>query len=153
MRETAAKPTELMSESRKPAPLPNGDGSAEAVSHESTQPAEAEALHEPEEYSVSHKPTTGLAGYSYLGTLKLAEALQDILGYEVSIRHRCLVVASRWVDLPPDYHRNIEFIQKSEVQLWTREMMEPTISAILPTSLSPPDTNEIGKLYIPVPCD
>jgi len=98
-------------------------------------------------YSVSHQPTTGLAGYSYLGTLKLAEALQDILRCEVTIRHRCLVVAPRWADLPHDYHRNIALIKKSEVQLWTREMMEPTISAILPTSLSPPDTDETRKYY------
>jgi hypothetical protein len=78
-----------------------------------------------------------------MGTHKLAEALQDILRCEVTIRHRCLVVVLRWADLPHKYHRNIALFQKSEVQLWTREMMEPTISAILPYSLSPPGLIEI----------
>jgi hypothetical protein len=80
-------------------------------------------------------PTTGTAGYSYLGTMKLVEELEEILGEEVKIRNRVLVFsnpkekfvnADTWPDFPWDYakHKNI--------WIWSREMLEPTISALVP---------------------
>lgn len=76
------------------------------------------------------EPTKGLAGYSYQGMQELAIALTDVLGYDVNIGDRCLVLSRKWIELEEQYHNNLNalLIKNDNVHIWTSEMLEPTIS-------------------------
>ena len=81
--------------------------------------------------SFTATPDTGSAGYSYLGTLKFVKVLVSKLGYGVEIRDRVVVysgtwksMASKWEEFPFDEAK------KSRLRVWTRELLEPTISAL-----------------------
>jgi hypothetical protein len=79
--------------------------------------------------NVNVEPDCGSAGYSFLGTQHLAQKLGEKLGTQVTIGHRILVFSAERNQQLLDR----DFLQKAMengVMVWTREMLEPTISAL-----------------------
>jgi hypothetical protein len=79
------------------------------------------------------EPLYGKAGYSYLGTQYFANKLGEGLETKVEIGHRILIFSQEqeWDGLRESTSTN--FLQKAMgkgVMVWTREMLEPTISAL-----------------------
>jgi hypothetical protein len=82
---------------------------------------------------IQTEPDTGSAGFSYLGTRRFAESLKQKLGMNVLLRKRVLVFSKDWETLSTQSGwGTFEFEKAYEkrLMLWTREMMEPTISAL-----------------------
>ena len=81
-------------------------------------------------------PKTGSAGYSYLGTDKFISELKQHLGDEVSVEigKRVVVFACGW-DLFANgktwKHFDFEEAEKKGVFVWSKEKLEPTISALV----------------------
>jgi hypothetical protein len=79
------------------------------------------------------EPVTGSAGFSYLGTRRFAESLKQKLGTKVLIRKRVLVFSKDWEALSSQTGWGTFKFEKAYekgLMLWTREMMEPTISVL-----------------------
>jgi hypothetical protein len=72
------------------------------------------------------EPDHGSAGYSYLGIKRFAEKVGEKLKSQVMIGDRILVFSKTW-KRPGDFLDKA--IQKG-VKVWTKEMLEPTISAL-----------------------
>jgi hypothetical protein len=74
------------------------------------------------------EPQYGSAGFSYLGTQHFARKLGEKLGTPVTIGHRILVFSKEWKgELPRDF---LQKAQEKGVMVWSREMLEPTVSAL-----------------------
>ena len=78
---------------------------------------------------INVEPTSGSAGYSYLGIKVLAEKLHKRLSAPVEIGDRILVFSKEWDDEKSDADFLKQAIKKG-VMVWTKEMLEPTISAL-----------------------
>jgi hypothetical protein len=79
------------------------------------------------------EPDKGSAGFSYLGTMRFAEALGKKLRMKVQIRKRVLVFSKDWQTLSSQSGWGAFQFKRAYAKglmLWTREMMEPTISAL-----------------------
>eukprot|EP00978_Attheya_sp_CCMP212_P011351 scaffold28016_cov53-Attheya_sp.AAC.1 len=72
-------------------------------------------------------PEAGSAGYSYAATLKLLQLVASELNVESCDRYRRIIVfAYKQVTRSPTDQENVGEL----VELWSREMLEPTISAL-----------------------
>ena len=85
------------------------------------------------------EPTTGSAGYSYLGTKKLVEKLGSVLNAKVEIRKRVVAFSACWEDCKGYDAFAFEEAKRANVWIWTKEMIEPTISALPQGQLSSDD--------------
>ena len=87
---------------------------------------------------IETRPTTGSEAYSYVGTLKFAQSLSSKLGIPVSIGKRIVVFSGAWNSLLEcrswNEFRFEEAAKENNVWIWTREMVEPTISALITKS-------------------
>jgi hypothetical protein len=86
--------------------------------------------------NISVEPDCGSAGYSYLGTQHFAKKLGEKLGTEVKIGHRILVFSKEWEGEWDDQNGGTNVLKKAfekGVMVWTREMLEPTVSALYTT--------------------
>ena len=73
------------------------------------------------------EPKSGSAGYSYLGTDYFAKKLGEKLGTEVHIDSRVMVFSE---ELDGGDSNFLKKAAEKRVMVWTREMLEPTISAL-----------------------
>jgi len=76
---------------------------------------------------INLSPDYGSAGYTYHGTTRFAEKLGKRLRAPVEMGHRTMIFVKGWDGKPAD----MEFLQKAAekgLMIWTREMLEPTIS-------------------------
>jgi hypothetical protein len=82
-------------------------------------------------------PKTGSAGYNYLGTMKLVKELEKTFRDKVHIRNRVLVFSCPKKALQVDSWENFpwENASQNNVWIWSREMLEPTISALSPSQV------------------
>jgi hypothetical protein len=85
-----------------------------------------------DEEGINSMPGSGSAGYSYLGTQHFAKKLGEELGTEVKIGDRVLVISLEGT-VEGKRALDRDFLQKAMdkgVMVWTKEMLEPTISAL-----------------------
>lgn len=78
--------------------------------------------------TINITPDCGKAGYTYCGTNIFAEKLSEKLGATVEIGNRTVIFPKGWEGEPA----GSEFLHqamKKGLMIWTREMLEPTISA------------------------
>lgn len=100
-------------------------------------------LYDPKSGSFDTKPKTGSAGYSFLGTQVFVNELSDALKIGVKVRKRVVVFSKEWSSFLSTTSWNdfdfeaAAFCKNTEtgtggsnVWIWTREMLEPTISAL-----------------------
>jgi len=95
-----------------------------------------------EEIELNTSPDTGSAGYSYLRTMRFIDELIDHLCVNVKLGDRVVVFSCEW-----ELFRNsrtwkyFPFKDASEkkVFVWSKEMLEPTISALVVAEPIPPD--------------
>ena len=88
------------------------------------------------EDNIDVEPNCGSAGYSYLGTQHFAKNLGRKLGTEVKIGHRILVFSKEWEGEWDGQNGGTDVLKKAlerGVMVWTREMLEPTVSALYAT--------------------
>jgi hypothetical protein len=81
-------------------------------------------------------PKSGAAGYSYLGTQKLVEELEEKFREKVEIRHRVVVLSNPMKALQQANSWRLfpwEKARKTNVWIWCREMLEPTVSVLSPS--------------------
>lgn len=80
-------------------------------------------------------PNTGSAGYSYLGIKLFVDRLSEVFQEQIHIGHRIIVFSQKsdqmikkpsWNDFP------WQPASENNVWIWTREMLEPTISVLIP---------------------
>jgi hypothetical protein len=87
-------------------------------------------LYDATDGSFETEPTTGSAGYTFLGTPKFAEILSEALKIEVRLRKRVVVFSEGWnCFLKSKSWKDFGFesaAKEKNVWIWTREMLEPT---------------------------
>jgi hypothetical protein len=83
-------------------------------------------------------PNKGSAGYSYLGIQCFTRCLEKELGVPVEIRSRVLVVSMPLKTMKWSA-KDFTTAAASGFELWTKEQMEPTISALVLAPAEPPD--------------
>ena len=91
------------------------------------------------------EPETGAAGYSYLGIHRFLDYLSCALHTTVNVRNRVVVFSGGWDSFVKGTtwkEFDLEAAKHKNVWLWTKEMMEPTISALVSVFRSPKQRNE-----------
>ena len=78
---------------------------------------------------ITINPKSGSAGYSYLGIQEFAHRLGRELNAKVEIGDRVLVF-SKQLEMHMRHTAFLQEAMKKGVMVWTREMIEPTISAL-----------------------
>jgi hypothetical protein len=90
----------------------------------------------PERKSFNTQPTTGSAGYSHKGTEKFVEDLSKALdGIKITVRDRVVVFSQDWESFSKTNWNTFDFElakEKHHVWIWTSDMLQPTISALVP---------------------
>jgi hypothetical protein len=72
-------------------------------------------------------PVTGSAGYSYQAMRKMCKTVAEGMGMRTEIVKRVIVFAYKASERSPSDDEDIG----NGVELWSREMLEPTISALV----------------------
>jgi len=83
------------------------------------------------------EPKAGSAGYSYKGTQKFVVELSRALDVSVRVRKRVVVFSQGWNSFSKSTSWtkfNFATGESKNVWIWTREMLEPTISALVTRS-------------------
>ena len=87
--------------------------------------------YKPEPNSFNSKPDIGSAGYSYLGTMQLASELEKALKVKVELRKRVVAFSASWKECQGFESFDFQSAKAANVWVWTKEMIEPTISALV----------------------
>ena len=90
--------------------------------------------YEPQGNTLCMQPQIDSAGYNFMGTNKFAEELSEKLQITVSVRKRVVVFSESWESfLKSRSWKDFDFeaAEKQNVCIWSREMVEPTISALV----------------------
>ena len=77
------------------------------------------------------EPERGSAGYSYQATLALCKAVAESLKMESKIVKRVIVCPYNYKDSERSVLSDDKLVEGCNVQLWSKEMLEPTISALV----------------------
>ena len=89
--------------------------------------------YEPQENVFRTQPQIGSAAYSFMGTNKFAEKLSQKLKITVSVRKRVVVFSKSWKSFLKSSWKDFDFeaAKNENMWIWPREMVEPTISALV----------------------
>jgi ABC-type oligopeptide transport system ATPase subunit len=84
------------------------------------------------------QPKSGSACYSSMGTNMFTDELSRALSLKLNVRRRVVVFSNEWnAFLNSNWKQSFDFVaaeSKENIWIWPREMLEPTISALVPVT-------------------